>query len=287
MLAPRLVRGWVEESRRSIHKPKFKPSPASWNPNAITATWLGHATVLLNFYGVNILTDPVLFGRIGADTPWGTVGPKRLVAPALEFHELPPVDVVLLSHAHMDHFDFPSLRRFSASTQGVTSDSTSDLLRETPLRHSRELAWGEKTRLRTRHGDLSIEAFEVNHWGARWKYDRKRGYNGYILEREGRKIIFGGDTAWTDSFRALRDKGPFDFAIMPIGAYNPWIFAHCSPEQAARMADDAGAAYVLPVHFKTLPFGRESADEPMERLRGSIEKERIGWSDVGQTFGLS
>jgi len=127
----------------------------------------------------------------------------------------------------------------------------------------------------------------VKHWGARWRHDSYRGYNGYIVSREGKKIIFGGDTAWSDSFRSLRSKGPFELAIMPIGAYQPWIQSHCTPEQAVQMANDAGANHFLPVHFKTFPLGREGVGEPMERLQAAIEPERIGWHDIGQTFSLS
>jgi L-ascorbate metabolism protein UlaG (beta-lactamase superfamily) len=155
------------------------------------------------------------------------------------------------------------------------------------LPKARELAWGEKTLVKTVHGEVEIQAFQVNHWGARWKVDKFRGYNGYIISREGKKIIFGGDTAWTESFRALRNKGPFELAIMPIGAYQPWVCSHCTPEQAVRMANDAGANHFLPVHFKTFKFGREGTVEPLERLEAAIEQERIGWRDVGGTFRLS
>jgi L-ascorbate metabolism protein UlaG (beta-lactamase superfamily) len=281
------VKGFVAESRRGVLKPDFIPNPKLWNPNTITAAWLGHSSVLMNFYGVTILMDPALFNRIGADTPCGTIGPKRFIAPALTSAQLPSIDLVLLSHAHMDHLDPATLRSLPNTARAVTAHSTADLLRDTRLLAPKELAWGEKTRITTRNGEVEVEAFEVNHWGARWKYDKKRGYNGYVVSREGKKIIFGGDTAWSDSFRSLRSKGPFELAVMPIGAYNPWIFAHCSPEQAVTMADQAGAKYFLPVHFKTFPFGREDAAEPVERMEKAIAPERIGWRAVGQTFCLN
>jgi L-ascorbate metabolism protein UlaG (beta-lactamase superfamily) len=123
----------------------------------------------------------------------------------------------------------------------------------------------------------------VKHWGARWRWDQHRGYNGYVLEREGRKIIFGGDTAMTSSFAGLRSSCSFDAAIMPIGAYQPWLCSHCSPEQAVRMANDAGAEKFLPIHFKTFPLGREGAIEPMERLTDAIHADRLGWQDIGET----
>src|SRR5213594_3311687 len=106
----RCIRGFVDELGRPIAHPKTTPKPGEWNPNAITAAWLGHATVLVNFYGLTILTDPVLMPRIGADIGVATVGPKRLVAPALTVRHLPKIDLVLLSHAHFDHFDIPTLK---------------------------------------------------------------------------------------------------------------------------------------------------------------------------------
>ena len=286
-LPVRTARGLIAQSRRKILKPKFHPTPGQWDSNALTASWLGHSTVLVNFYGLNILTDPLLVNHAGADVRVGTIGPKRLVAPALTPAQLPRIDLVLLSHAHMDHLNSATLRSFPKTTRVVTADSTADLLRDTRLKDPVELGWGEKTVVKTTHGDVEVEAFEVKHWGARWRHDSYRGYNGYILSREGKKMIFGGDTAWSESFRSLRGKGPFDLAIMPIGAYQPWIQSHCTPEEAVRMANDAGAAHFLPVHFKTFAFGREGVSEPMERLQAAIEPERIGWHDIGQTFSLS
>ncbi len=282
--APRFVRGFLAEIGRPITSPHFTPTPGAWDANALTACWLGHSTVLLNFYGVNILTDPVLCRRIGAHVHLGTVGPKRLVAPALTLPQLPPIDLILLSHAHMDHLDLPTLGYFSASTQVVTAQNTSDLLVKTKLKKVTELSWGEKAIVRTRHGSVHVEAFEVRHWGARWQHDKYRGYNGYILEREGKKFIFGGDTALCRNFRNLRPKGPFELAIMPIGSYKPWLHSHCNPEQAVFMANNAGAKYLLPIHFKTFILGKEGQTEPMKRLSLALEKERIALRDIGETF---
>jgi L-ascorbate metabolism protein UlaG (beta-lactamase superfamily) len=283
-MAARAVRGFLAESCRSVLKPRSSPTPASWSDNSITAAWLGHSTVLLNFYGVNILTDPVLFRRIGADTCVGTIGPKRLIAPALTAAQLPSIDLVLISHAHMDHMDLPSLRALPGRPSAVTAHATEDLLVHTAVSNPVSLRWGEKARVVTKNGDVEVEAFEVKHWGARWRHDKYRGYNGYIVAREGRKLIFGGDTAYIGSFRSLRSRGPYDLAIMPIGAYQPWVCSHCTPEQAARMANEAAADRLLPVHFKTFAFGREGVTEPMIRLKDAIEPERIGWRDVGDTF---
>jgi len=281
------VQELLAEAGRRVVKPKLIPAPQTWEANAITAAWLGHSTVLLNFYGLTILTDPVLLKRVGADTCAGTIGMKRLVEPALKPSQLPAIDLVLLSHAHMDHLDPATLRELPGTPAVVTAYETADLLRATPLKQIQSLGWGDTARITCASGAVEIEAFEVKHWGARWRYDKFRGYNGYVISREGKRLLFGGDTAWTPAFRGLRSKGAFECAIMPIGAYQPWIAVHCTPEQAVRMANDAGAAVFLPIHFKTFALGREGTFEPMERLELAIEPERIGWRDVGQTRRLS
>src|SRR5712671_4055069 len=116
-----LFREWTIESWRPITPAFAKPEPSKWSDTQVTLAWLGHSTVLLNFYGVTILTDPVLFSRVGANLGIGTLGPKRLTAPALTVKELPPIDLILLSHAHLDHMDLPTLRRFDNSTRVITS----------------------------------------------------------------------------------------------------------------------------------------------------------------------
>lgn len=265
------------------------PTPATWDNNKITASLLGHATVLINFEGLNIITDPVLFPRIGAHSVFGTFGPIRRQACALKIAALPKIDLVLLSHAHLDHFDMQSLNALKGPVHAVTARNTSDLIAETRIRKATELGWGDKTVVKTTNGDAEVTAFEVKHWGARWRHDTQRGYNGYVVSRNGKKIIFGGDTALTDTFKGIRGKQAYEFACMPIGAYNPFIWSHCNPEQALQMANDAGAKYVLPMHYYTFRFGRELSTEPIERLETALngEQERLGWREAGETFVLN
>ena len=195
---------WIGERRRPIAPAFARPSPAEWSDDRVTAAWLGHATVLINFFGIKILTDPVLFARVGIRLPGLTVGPKRLTAPALTYRDLPKIDIVLLSHAHFDHFDMGTLHRFARSTIVITARRTSDLLRWTRFRDVSELHWQETKSVTTFVGKIDITAFRVKHWGARKRRDIYRCYNGYVLERNNRRIIFSGDTALTDSFADLR-----------------------------------------------------------------------------------
>jgi L-ascorbate metabolism protein UlaG (beta-lactamase superfamily) len=282
----RFLRSLISDARRSPAPAPHQPTPAAWPDNQITLSWLGHATVLLNFYGLRILTDPVFSERVGMDVGIGTAGPKRYVTPALALTQLPPVDVILLSHAHYDHMDLPSLRQFPPATFTVTAKVTRDILAASRLQQITELGWNERVKFGGAKGGLEIEAVEVKHWGHRWPDDTERGYNGYVLRREGRTILFGGDTAMTPLFAEHRTKGPFELAILPIAAYDPWIRNHCTPEQAVEMANQARAKYILPVHHETFKLSDEPMNEPIERFVAALQQEpqRIALRQVGETF---
>jgi L-ascorbate metabolism protein UlaG (beta-lactamase superfamily) len=284
-----LWRAAIFESRRPITPAFTKPNPTHWSDARVTAAWLGHSTVLINFFGVKILTDPVLFARIGIRVPFFfTLGPKRLTASALAVKELPKIDIILLSHAHFDHIDWRTLSQFDSSVTVVTASRTRDLLRWTRLRDVTELKWSEHTSIDTSSGITRITAIPVKHWGARKRHDDYRGYNGYLIERNNRRILFAGDTAFTDGFAELRQYGAIDLAIMSIGAYNPWIRSHCTPEQAIEMANDAGARFIMPVHHQTFRLSFEPMREPIERFEAALAKtpERIALREIGETFVL-
>jgi L-ascorbate metabolism protein UlaG (beta-lactamase superfamily) len=281
-----LLRQMMADTQRRVTPAQFTPAPERWSDNQITISWLGHATVLINFYGIRILTDPALATRVGVALPAWTLGPKRHVAPALQIHELPPIDLLLLSHAHMDHMDLRTLNSLEAAGLTVTARNTSNFLERTALRQVEELSWNESTTFRSAAGQLEVTAFEVRHWGRRWPNDVARGYNGYILRREGKALLFGGDTAYTPLFGKIRSKGPFLAAIMPIAAYDPWISSHCTPEEALEMTNDAGADYLLPVHHQTFQLSDEPMEEPIERMTAALEREpeRLALRHVGETF---
>ena len=281
-----LFREWTIESWRPITSAPAKPEPLKWSDAQVTVAWLGHATVLINFFGIKILTDPVLFPRVGIRLPGFTIGPKRLTAPALEFHELPKIDLIILSHAHFDHLDLRTLRCFDERTRVITARATRDLLRRTCFTDVIELDWNERKTLKTAASEIDVSAFPVNHWGARKRRDTFRGYNGYLLERKERRIVFAGDTAMTDSFSELRQHGSIDLAIMSIAAYNPWIHSHCTPEQAIEMANAASAQFIMPVHHQTFRLSFEPLREPIERFEVALGKtpKRIALREIGETF---
>ncbi len=148
-----------------------------------------------------------------------------------------------------------------------------------------ELRWNESTTVTTPRGEAAVRAIEVKHWGARLQRDTYRGYTGYVVEREGRRLLIGGDTAATPAFGDHRRFGPFEAAVMPIGAYDPWIRNHCTPEQAVTMADAAGARLFVPVHHQSFRLSREPFTEPIERAEQALaaERGRLAVRDIGET----
>jgi L-ascorbate metabolism protein UlaG (beta-lactamase superfamily) len=280
---PMLWQRMSEDRKRAVEPSPGTPDFTAWTSEGVHAAWIGHSTVVLRVDGFTILTDPVFSTRIGLGFGPVTVGMKRIVQPAAGLSALPAPDLILLSHAHMDHFDLPSLRALeNPRTAVVTAAHTSDLLRVKRYQSVQELKWGESCRV----GPASIRAFEVQHWGARMRTDVHRGYNGYLIETGRYRIVFGGDTAYTESFRSIRTAKPVDLAIMPIGAYNPWIHAHCNPEQALAMAGHAGAEFMLPVHHQTFKLSSEPYREPIERLvlASGSSPDRIPIREIGDEF---
>ncbi len=185
----RFLRDRLSEFGREVPFAPHKPTPASWDDNAITIAWLGHATVLINLYGVRIITDPLLFPRIGIDMGVGSFGPLRLVNCALMPDELPELDLVLVSHAHFDHLDTPSLAAVRGRPSAVMAKATSDLLPRSYYSSVQELGWNESATVSTPRGEVHVRSIEVNHWGARLQRDTYRGYTGLRARAGGTEAL--------------------------------------------------------------------------------------------------
>jgi L-ascorbate metabolism protein UlaG (beta-lactamase superfamily) len=147
-----------------------------------------------------------------------------------------------------------------------------------------ELAWGEAVEV----GGARIEAIPVAHWGARRIVDKHRGYGGFLVEKNGRAVVFGGDTAYTNVFASLAERTRVDLAILPIGAYNPYVWSHANPEQAWAMSREMNARFLLPMHHSTFRLSREPVEEPQERMLrvAGDEAWRIVTTEVGATWSL-
>lgn len=280
--AHRFLSQRLAEAGKPIPAAPHRPVPANWDDDALTVAWLGHATVLINFYGTWLLTDPALRSHVGVRVAGLTFGPRRLVEPALSLSDLPGLDAVLISHAHMDHCDLGTLRGLSRDTQAVVQRGNSDLVRR--FRQLHELGWGESVEI----NGARIESIKVNHWGARKLTDKHRGYGGFLITKRGRSIVFGGDTAYTNAFASLRHRARIDLAILPIGAYDPYIHAHASPEQSWTMRREMDATYILPMHHSTFQLSREPVKEPITRLLRAAgdERWRVVLTEHGQTWTL-
>ena len=281
----RLLGRFFLEGFQPIAPAPHHPDPAGWSDAAITGAWLGHSTVLVNFFGVWIIVDPVLAARCGLRFGPVTIGPRRRVRPALSVKELPEIDLLLLTHAHMDHLDLWTIRRLRGRPHAVVAAGLRDLMEGLPLSGVTELAWDESAEISTPHGSVRVTARRVAHWGARMRTDDWRGYCGFVAERNGRRIGFAGDTARTD-FSHWAQGGPIDLLAVPIGAYNPWVQSHCNPEEAVAMDGEAGARLLLPVHHQTFQLSAEPMDEPIARFRAALREtpERIAAAEIGATF---
>jgi L-ascorbate metabolism protein UlaG (beta-lactamase superfamily) len=277
----------VRDGARRVPPAPHRPQPFAWRDDRTTTSWLGHATVLFNFFGVNILTDPVFFARCGIRVPPLTIGPKRYIACALTPKDLPRIDLVLLSHAHFDHLDLRSLRSLPREAVVVTARHTADIFRHIRFRNVIELDWNESREVETARGTVAVAAFQPRHWGARMQYDDHRQYNSYVFERGGKRLAHLGDSARTSAHQ-FGSRGPIDLLCVPIGAYQPWIRAHCTPEEAVAMADEARARFLVPMHHQTFKLSWEPMQEPIERFTAALRHEpaRIALSDIGQTFEL-
>jgi L-ascorbate metabolism protein UlaG (beta-lactamase superfamily) len=240
-------------------------------------TWLGHSTVVVDLDGARIVTDPLLRPRV---LHLRRTAPLPVAPPA-------NVTAILVSHAHFDHLDLRSLRLLARDAVAVTARHTADILRRLPFRQVIEIGWDESREVETARGPVTIAAYQLRHWGARLQHDDYRQYNAYVLERGGKRLAYFGDTARTPAQR-LGSRGPIDLAIAPIGAYQPWIHAHCNPEEAVAMANEAGAHSVMPVHHQTFKLSWEPMDEPIQRFTKALQKtpERIALKEIGQTFVL-
>ncbi len=259
--------------------------PASWPNDSLTIANLGHSTLLMNYFGVRVLTDPAVFERVGFSfASIFTIGPRRGVDFPLAIAELQTVDVILITHAHMDHLDLPSLKVMPKSAVVIACRGCSDLIAPLGFRDVRELDWGQETEV----SGLKVRAMGAKHWGRRWPpFGRDFGFNSYVLEKNGHRTLVACDTAMTDLFASLAPSPP-EVAAFSIGAYDPWIWNHASPEQVWQMFQQTGARYLIPIHWGTFKLSKEPMDEPIRRLISAAggEADRIVIRNIGGEWRL-
>jgi L-ascorbate metabolism protein UlaG (beta-lactamase superfamily) len=239
-----------------IHLPEVLHQLA---PHDLALLWLGHASVLAQVNDVTIAVDPVLSERIGMRIKKKTIGIPRLIPAPVSAESLIGSNLVLITHAHFDHLDKPTLEAMSSPETTVI----------TPTRCSKLIPPGFKEVIELKSGSsflyngLKILAIEPKHWGARALFDRKRGVNSYFVESPNQRVLFTGDTAETEIYN---DLDMVDVAVFGIGAYDPWDHMHATPEQAWKMFTTIEARYFFPVHHSTFDLSEEPNEEPLRRL---------------------
>lgn len=250
---------------------QLKPIFPDLEPGQVAVTWIGHASFLIQMQGLHILIDPNW-------AKWLKVI-KRIRKPGLKIHDLPYIDLVLVTHAHFDHLDRRTLRNVAADQPIMVPFRVGNLVHDLGFNHVHELDYWQTIQ----HGPLKVTLTPCHHWGARVLHDSHRGFGGYVIEAGGRTLFHCGDSAWFDGFTEIGERHNIDIALMPIGAYDPpsGREVHMNPEQAVDAFEQLNAQWLVPMHYGSFRLSYEPVDEPLQRLhakageRGAAERIRV------------
>lgn len=231
----------------------------------VAITWIGHASFLVQFTDLNVLIDPNFANWLFLL--------KRLKRSGLRLKDLPPIDLVLLTHAHFDHFHKPTLRRLPHPKIGVMPWGMGDLAYNLGFGRIVELEWWESFS----HRDWTVTLTPCKHWGARVLRDHHRGYGGFVLEHQGRSIYHAGDSAYFEGFKEIGKGYAPEIALLPIGAYHPESFrrVHMGPDEAVKAFRDLHARWLVPMHYGTFKLSFEDLNEPPRWLVEIAIKENF------------
>ncbi|MBK5265605.1 MAG: MBL fold metallo-hydrolase [Alphaproteobacteria bacterium] len=259
-------------------------------PGQMRATWVGHATVLIQVEGLNILTDPIWSDHA---SPFPPLGPKRVTAPGIGFDDLPKIDLVVVSHNHYDHMDLPTLKRLWERDRPliVTSLGNDTLIAGAGVT-SRALDWGQSI---TVQPGVRVHVTRNHHWSSRWGTDRNRAFwSSFTIETPAGNIFFAGDTGAGDMKWPVeaRRYGPIRLALIPIGAFRFYAgqmstSTHVGPREAVDIFDGLKASYAIPIHWATFRLSYEAYDTPPRMLDlfmrcAGLNPRRFGRQDIGR-----
>ena len=277
---------WSWQRRRQSLPPNPPPDafpvatpsfPSRAEIGELAVTWVGHATALIQTDGVNVLTDPMWSPRA---SPVRFAGPKRLVPPAVKLDELPPIDVVLISHNHYDHLDKRTVKQLAKrhpDADWLMPLGLAPLLMKWGVKRVRELDWWAE--LATRGARFACTP--AQHFSARGFSDRGDSlWCGWSIHSERHRVFFAGDTGYHPLFGEIATRyGPFDLSLLPIGAYDPrWFMqpVHMNPEEAVAAYRDLGnRGAAMPIHWGTFRLTDEAMTEPPERFRAAWASARL------------
>jgi L-ascorbate metabolism protein UlaG (beta-lactamase superfamily) len=235
------------------HRPVFP----KLHKGQIGLTWIGHASFLIQTPRHNILVDP----------NWANwlIVIRRLKRAGIAIHDLPNIDLVLITHAHFDHLNRRTLALVAAKQPIVVPSGVSNLVHDLGFQHVHEMNWWDEWE----HEGIKITFTPAKHWGARVLHDSHRGYGGYVIEYEGRQVYHCGDSAYFSGFREIGRRLAPEIALLPIGAYDPpsGRDVHMGPEQAVQAFQELQSKMLIPMHFGTYRMSYEPMHEPEERLK--------------------
>ena len=289
-----------------------RPAPFA-APRGMVATWVGHATVLVQAAGINILTDPIWSDHASPLPPFG---PRRIAPPGIRFDDLPRIDLIVLSHNHYDHMDLPTLKRLWARDRPkiVTSLGNDAILKDNGI-PATALDWGQSVSGAALNGlapqaviqcgnyehcpDYRVHVTRNHHWGSRWGSDRNRAlWSSFVIETRAGNIFFAGDTGAGDMGWPVQARrfGPIRLALIPIGAFRFWkgqmqSDAHVGPLQAVEVFRRLGASSAIPIHWGTFRLSYEGWNTPPRMLRlalrcAGIDARRFAPLRIGQTLAV-
>jgi L-ascorbate metabolism protein UlaG (beta-lactamase superfamily) len=284
---------WQRTRERSAWPPSVPlrphaPAPASVEPGRVAATFIGHSTFLIRTSAAAFVTDPVFTTHAG---PFGRTGPRRVRPPALAVSDLPPLDLVLLTHNHYDHLQPSSLRAVArrGSPSIVTSLGLQSLVSRFGFRTAAELDWWQTHEI----AGARVTSVPARHFSARTLWDRNRTlWAGFVVESGGVTVYFAGDTGYSPAFTEIGKRFPeIDLALVPIGAYEPrWFMqpVHANPEEAVQIHRDLGARRSIGMHFGTFQLTDEAIDEPLAalsraRTAAGVTDDEFSVLDFGET----
>jgi L-ascorbate metabolism protein UlaG (beta-lactamase superfamily) len=247
--------------------------PTLVDDHELGITFIGHSSFFIQIGGRNLLIDPVFVARL--------IALRRLRRPGSRIKDLPAVDMVFLSHAHMDHLNRPSLRRIVAHTVRMTGRApiaivpwgVDDLVSDLGFAKVVTLEWWQTKSI----SGLDVTLTPCKHWGARFFKDTHRGFGGYVIRGGGHTLYHSGDTAYFDGFRKIGERLKPEVALLPIGAYSPDNYrgVHTSPEEALQAFLDLGAQRMIPMHYGTFRLSQEPMDEPVQRLMEAARRAGV------------
>jgi L-ascorbate metabolism protein UlaG (beta-lactamase superfamily) len=286
-----------QRTRRTTPWPRWRDNtatpqlPARLESGELAFTFVNHITFLVQFSGLNVLTDPVWSERV---SPVSWAGPKRVRSPGLGFEQLPRIDLVLISHNHYDHLDLDTLQRLERAHQPlfVTCLGNRAFLAQHGLGRVTELDWWDAIPV----GSGRVLCTPAQHWSGRGLSDRNRTlWGGFVIEVSDRTVYFAGDTGYCAQFSEIRSRyGVVDVALLPIGAYEPrWFMQeqHMNPDEAVRAHLDLGTRLSIATHFGCFQLTDEGIDDPVRELGVALRTHEVAPAqfrvlETGETLRL-